>query len=79
MKRPEVEDFIRLTSSDADPASVWGMADHDVYKLCNYILRLEAALREIEHRCSAGPRTHNQILQDMSYSCDLARAALRDN
>jgi len=39
MKRPEVEEFKRLTSV---PASAWGMADSDVVELCDYILYLEA-------------------------------------
>ena len=42
MKRPAVEDFIRLTSK---PAAQWGMADSDVLDLCNYILELEELLR----------------------------------
>lgn len=44
MKRPEVEEFKRLTDF---PASTWGMADSDVVELCDYILQLEAALRDI--------------------------------
>lgn len=39
MRRPEVEEFKRLTSK---PMHAWGMADLDVVHLCDYILHLEA-------------------------------------
>lgn len=44
IKRPEVEEFIRLTSK---PARAWGMADSDVVDLCNYILALEKQAAEM--------------------------------
>ncbi len=45
MNRPEIEEFKRLCGIETP---FWGMADSDVIELCDYILQLEAHIRDLE-------------------------------
>lgn len=69
MKRPEVEEFKRLTSH---PAHAWGMADLDVVHLCDWILHLEAQNASMRRTYGSDP-----LFREKDAKIGVLRAALQ--